>query len=72
MKIRIRLHIEFDPSLHLNAYGPVIVAKLPTPTITDQCSNSYVIYNYWTLDELIINLELYLIFIEFSMWIFGT
>ena len=38
MKIRIRLHMyisSFDPSVHLNAYGPLIVAKLPTPTITD-------------------------------------
>ena len=51
MEIRIRLHIEFDPSVHLNAYGPVIVAKLPTPTITDQCANSYVIYYNRMLDD---------------------
>ena len=37
MKIKIQLSNVFEPIvLSLNAYGPLIVAKLPTPTITDQ------------------------------------
>ena len=37
MKVKSRLPNVFDPIvLSLNAYGPLIVAKLPTPTITDQ------------------------------------